>query len=117
MHWYFFVSFILHLFSYLCICGKGAYHSKQRSKDNNLQELVLSSHNVGPRDQTQVIRFGGKLIYTLALLYLISSFVEIGSYYVAPAVLELDQVGLILTEFCLLHAGIKSMCHHAQHLL
>lgn len=34
--------------------------------EDNLQESGLSFHPVGPRDQTQSVRLGGKLLYPLS---------------------------------------------------
>ena len=47
----------------VCVCvhveGRSVTAQVRRSEDN-FWESVLSSHHVGPRDQTQVITFGSK---------------------------------------------------------
>jgi hypothetical protein len=51
-----------------CVAGGAAsVHTRAhilRSEDN-LQESVFSFHRVGPKDGTQVVRFGSKLSYPL----------------------------------------------------
>ena len=36
--------------------------------EDNLRELVFSVHYVGPRDQTHIIRLGGKHLYLVSHL-------------------------------------------------
>lgn len=36
--------------------------------EDNLQDLILSFHQVGPRHRAQVVRFGSKYLYPLSHL-------------------------------------------------
>lgn len=65
------VSFFkLHLF-FVCVSIRGCActhtHSIRRPKDN-LEELVISFYHVGPGNQMQIIRPGGKYLYLLSRL-------------------------------------------------
>lgn len=44
-----------------CVCKP----EDMRQSEDNLQELVLSSHHVRVKDRTQVIRIGGQCLYLL----------------------------------------------------
>jgi hypothetical protein len=64
---YSFIHSFIHSFLYtvmcvcVCVCVCGVYRSKY-----NLQKSVLSFHDVGPRNQTQVFSLGGKFLYLLS---------------------------------------------------
>lgn len=65
------VSFFkLHLF-FVCVSIRGCActhtHNIQRPKDY-LEELVISFYHVGPGNQMQIIRPGGKYLYLLSRL-------------------------------------------------
>jgi hypothetical protein len=90
----------------VCLCV-------QRSEDNLLGSVL--SHHVGPRDQTQLARFGSKCLYlfdlSVALFFFRDS--RIASHYVAVTSLKLCRPDWLQTYRsvcpCLLSGKIK-MC-------
>ena len=47
----------------VCVCTSQRVH---KEVEDNLWESVLFFHDVGPRDQTQVVRLGTKHLYLLS---------------------------------------------------
>ena len=59
---------------YICVCVCARVHTRALyahatarvwRSENNLLELILSFHGIGPRDQTQVVGFGSRHFYSL----------------------------------------------------
>jgi hypothetical protein len=59
-------TFIIHSFIHSFIHSL-VIAARQRSKDNS-QESVLSLHHVGARDQTQILKIGGKMLFPVSHL-------------------------------------------------
>ena len=62
---YFMSMYGMHVCVYLCVC---AIVHKYKS-EGSFGELVLFLNHVGSWDQVQVIRLGGKYLYSLSHLY------------------------------------------------
>lgn len=61
----FFLNILIHfklLYAWMGACVA------QRRPENNLQELLLTNHHVGPGDRTQIIRLGGKRLLPASYL-------------------------------------------------
>lgn len=53
----------------VCVCAyKHRYYGMYIEIEDNFQELVISFHHVGPRDGSQVLGFGRKLLHPLSHL-------------------------------------------------
>lgn len=62
---FFFLNILIHfklLYAWMGACVA------QRRPENNLQELLLTNHHVGPGDRTQIIRLGGKRLLPASYL-------------------------------------------------
>lgn len=91
-----------------------------RRSEDNLGEWVLSFHHVGPGDQTQIVRFGGKYPYWLSHLtgpnrhLCEAAFVQSGKSFIFLAWREAQSTKLDAWQkitdrtFCLCFQGLQT---------
>lgn len=67
------INFFFFVIKFICFCVSMCVYVYKHvcakvcvwRSENNFEELVISSNDVDPRDQTHIIRHGGKHLYPL----------------------------------------------------